>query len=68
MTSSKSGSATSLAGSSSGSAASAGDKAYALLNQMMASDFGNGSHFAQGGFSSAQNQQQPSGLLTRPLR
>lgn len=68
MTSSKSGSATSLAGSSSGSAASAGDKAYALLNQMMAADFGNGSHFAQGGFSSAQNQQQPSGLLTRPLR
>ncbi len=64
---SKSQSAISAGGWSTDSAASAGDKAYALLNQMMASDFGKGSHFAQGGSPSAQSQQQTSSLLTRPL-
>jgi hypothetical protein len=64
--SSKSG-ASSAAGSSTNHTASAGDKAYALFNQMMAGDFGNTSHFTQGGSSSAQNHQQASNLLTRPL-
>ena len=60
-------SASSAAGSSTNHTASAGDKAYALFNQMMAGDFGNTSHFTQGGSSSAQNHQQTSNLLTRPL-
>ena len=60
-------SASSAAGSSTNHTASAGDKAYALFNQMMAGDFGNTSHFTQGGSSSAQNHQQASNLLTRPL-
>jgi hypothetical protein len=58
--------ATSAAGSSADPTASAGDKAFALLNQMMAGDFGNTSHFAQGGTWSAQTQQPASNLLTRP--
>lgn len=64
--SSKSG-ASSAAGSSTDQTASAGNKAFALFNQMMAGDFGNSSHFAQGGSSSAQIQQQTSNQLTRPL-
>ncbi|HUN97319.1 MAG TPA: right-handed parallel beta-helix repeat-containing protein, partial [Bradyrhizobium sp.] len=59
--------ASSAAGSSTDHTASAGAKAFALFNQMMAGDFGNTSHFTQGGSSSAQNQQQASNLLTRPL-
>ncbi|SDS99993.1 right-handed parallel beta-helix repeat-containing protein [Bradyrhizobium canariense] len=64
--SSKSG-ASSAAGSSTDQTASAGAKAFALFNQMMAGDFGNTSHFTQGGSSSAQTQQQASNQLTRPL-
>jgi parallel beta-helix repeat protein len=64
--SSKSG-ASAAAGSSTNQAASAGDKAFALFNQMMAGDFGNNSHFTQGGSSSAHAQQQTSNQLTRPL-
>jgi len=47
--------------------ASAGTRAFALLSQMMANDFGNASHFAQAESSTAQTQQQTSNLLTRPL-
>jgi hypothetical protein len=59
--------ATPAAGSSTDHTASGGDKAFALFNQMMAGDFGNSSHFAQGGSSAAQSQQQTSNILTRPL-
>jgi hypothetical protein len=55
------------AGSSTDHTASGGDKAFALFNQMMAGDFGKSSHFAQGGSSAAQSQQQTSNILTRPL-
>jgi parallel beta-helix repeat protein len=64
--SSKSG-ASSAAGSSTDQTASAGNKAFALFNQMMAGDFGNTSHFTQGGSSSAQTLQQTSNQLTRPM-
>ena len=58
----------SSAGSSSATpAASAGEKAFALLSQMMAGDFGNTSRFAQAGTSTAHTQQQTENLLTRPL-
>ena len=57
----------SAASSSATPAASAGDKAFALLSQMMAGDFGNTSRFAQAGTSTAHTQQQTENLLTRPL-
>jgi len=50
-------------------AAGAGAKAYALLNQMMAGDFGHDSHFAQTAVTtalSALSQHQPN-VLTRAL-
>jgi parallel beta-helix repeat protein len=59
--------ANSAAGSSTAQTASAGDRAFAQFSQMMAGDFGNTSHFAQGGSSSVQPQQQTSNLLTRPM-
>lgn len=40
------------------SAAGAGAKAYALLNQMMAADFGRESHFAQAGTALSASSQQ----------
>ncbi|UFW48475.1 MULTISPECIES: heparin lyase I family protein [Bradyrhizobium] len=48
-------------------AAGAGAKAYALLNQMMAGDFGSDSHFAQAGVASSASSQQQANFLTRPL-
>jgi beta-glucanase (GH16 family) len=46
--------------------AGAGDKAFAVFNQMMAGDFGGGSHFAQAAPASFGSPQSPD-LLTRPL-
>src|SRR6202000_294590 len=43
-----------------------GAKAYALLNQMMAADFGGTSHFAQAATALSPSPQQAS-VLTRPL-
>jgi hypothetical protein len=48
-------------------AAGAGAKAYALLNQMMAGDFGRDSHFAQAATASSALSQQHANFLTRPL-
>lgn len=59
--------AASGSGSPASEIASAGTRAFALLSQMMANDFGNASHFAQAESSPAQTQQQTSNLLTRPL-
>jgi hypothetical protein len=42
-------------------------KAYALLNQMMARDFGRESHFAQAATELSASSQQQANLLTRPL-
>jgi hypothetical protein len=54
--------------STTSSTSGAGAKAYALLNQMMAGDFGHNSHFAQTATTalSASSHQQAN-LLTRPL-
>jgi hypothetical protein len=46
---------------------SAGATAYALLNQMMARDFGGESHFAQTATALSTSSQQQASLLTRPL-
>ncbi len=46
---------------------SASATAYALLNQMMARDFGGESHFAQAATASSPASQQQANLLTRPL-
>lgn len=48
-------------------AAGTGAKAYALLNQMMAGDFGRDSHFAQAATASSASSQQHANFLTRPL-
>jgi hypothetical protein len=48
-------------------AASAGAKSYALLNQMMAGDFGRDSHFAQVATASTASLQQAATSLTKPL-
>jgi hypothetical protein len=47
--------------------ASAGGKAFALLNQMMAVDFGGGSHFGQAAAPSAAATQQPLDFLAKAL-
>ena len=46
---------------------SASATAYALLNQMMARDFGGELHFAQAATASSPASQQQANLLTRPL-
>jgi hypothetical protein len=46
---------------------SAGARAYALLNQMMAGDCGGHSHFASTATASSASSQQQANLLTRPL-
>jgi hypothetical protein len=47
--------------------AGVGAKAYALLNQMMAGDFGRESHFAQAATALSASSQPQANLLTRPL-
>jgi hypothetical protein len=49
------------------SSAGVGAKAYALLNQMMAGDFGGGAHFAQTATTTSASSQQQANLLTKPL-
>ncbi|WP_024520656.1 heparin lyase I family protein [Bradyrhizobium sp. Tv2a-2] len=49
-------------------ASSAGTRAYALLNQMMAGDFGGQSHFAQAATALSASSPQQTPLLTRSLR
>jgi hypothetical protein len=49
------------------STSSAGAKAYALLNQMMAANFGGESHFAQSLTALSSSSTQQANLLTRPL-
>jgi hypothetical protein len=48
-------------------AAGVGAKAYALLNQMMAGQFGAESHFAQAATALSASSQPQANLLTRPL-
>lgn len=60
--------ATSSTASSVEPTAGTSQRAFALLSQMMAGDFGNASHFAQTGPVTAQPRQQAVNLLTRPLR
>ena len=48
-------------------AASVGAKSYALLNQMLAGDFGHNSHFAQMATASTASLQQAATSLTKPL-
>ncbi|MDE2468540.1 MAG: hypothetical protein KGL35_07310 [Bradyrhizobium sp.] len=47
---------------------SASATAYALLNQMMARDFGGDSHFAQAASALSTSSHQQASFLTRPLR
>ncbi|WP_024512555.1 hypothetical protein [Bradyrhizobium sp. ARR65] len=54
-------------GTTTDAVASAGAKAYALFNQMMAGDFGGESHFAQAATALSAPSQQQANLLTRPL-
>ena len=63
----KSSAAPSVTSTTSSSTPSAGAKAYALLNQMMAGDFGGESHFAHAATASSAASQQQANLLTRPL-
>ncbi|WP_407181796.1 hypothetical protein [Bradyrhizobium sp. STM 3562] len=63
---SKSGAVPNL-GTTTDAVASAGAKAYALFNQMMAGDFGGEAHFAQAATALSAPSQQQANLLTRPL-
>jgi hypothetical protein len=59
----------SVTSATTGSTSSAGARAYALLNQVMANDFRGESHFAQTPTAlSASSSQQQASLLTRSLR
>ena len=53
--------------SATSSTPSAGARAYALLNQMMAGDFNGESHFAQAATALSSSSHQQANLLTRPL-
>ena len=53
--------------SATSSTPSAGARAYALLNQMMAGDFSGESHFAQAATALPSSSHQQANLLTRPL-
>jgi hypothetical protein len=64
---SKSGAVPNLANAATDPTSTAGAKAYALLNQMMAGDFGSNSHFAQAATALSASSQQQANLLTRPL-
>jgi beta-glucanase (GH16 family) len=59
--------ATSSIGPAADPTASTGHRAYALLSQTMAGDFGNTSHFVQNGSPTAPPRREASDLLTRPL-
>ena len=59
--------ATPKVGTATDSVASAGAKSFALLNQMMAGDFGHDSHFAQVATASPTSLQQSAPSLTKPL-
>jgi Polysaccharide lyase len=59
--------ATSKVGTATDSAASAGAKSYALLNQMMAGDSGHDAHFAQVATASTASLQHSVTSLTKPL-
>jgi hypothetical protein len=59
--------ATPKVGTATDSVASAGAKSFALLNQMMAGDFGRDSHFAQVATASTASLQQAATSLTKPL-
>jgi hypothetical protein len=63
---SRSGAASNVSTSTSSSSGGAGAR-YALLNQMMAGDFGGASHFASAATASSASSQQQANLLTRPL-
>jgi hypothetical protein len=64
---SRSGAAPNVATTTTNPTASAGAKAYALFNQMMAGDFGGESHFAQAATTLSASSQQQANLLTKPL-
>jgi hypothetical protein len=65
---SRSNSASHVGATTTSSTPSAGATAYALLNQMMAGDFRNESHFAQTATALSASSQQQANLLTRPVR